>query len=101
MDDSGFTREDFIWHCKECGTENHIFKLDCNRCHRQRSNPFILKDWNCPRCHEVIFAKKDQCKKCSSRRGDWVCQACRTINFAKREICLRCHLLKPKEKLVC
>jgi hypothetical protein len=86
---------DMYWRCKEClFIGGGLFGLNCRNCGRQRSNPYTKKDWMCPRCNVSIFASKDRCKKCDSRKGDWKC-ACQFVNFASRTACKSCEAMKP------
>lgn len=85
------------WQCKDCSTINHIFKLDCNKCARTRINPYGLRDWICIKCNKTIFASKDKCLKCHSRRGDWKCNNCNYVNFANRQSCNKCHTDKVRD----
>jgi hypothetical protein len=59
-------------------------------------------EWWCSKCQFNIFAKKDACSKCGTRRpgapstptvrpGDWACSHCKTNNFAARTECYRCR----------
>ena len=90
-----FTREAFLWICKECGKEIHWFTLDCNTCHRVRDRPSA--DWTCPKCNVLIFASKDRCKKCDSKKGDWKCNGCDYVNFGTRKSCKSCNQEKEKK----
>jgi len=77
------------------------------------SNPRMKPgDWRCSSCGFVNFARRSNCKQCStdkpaqdefaapatferqSRPGDWTCE-CGYHNFAHRDHCGRCNSAKP------
>lgn len=88
--------------CKKCSTVCHIFILRCPnpQCGRQFDRPRDLQDWTCLKCNYLIFAKKDRCAKCHSRRDDWKCEHCACINFASRIACYKCKIDKPQSRFV-
>eukprot|EP00929_Paragymnodinium_shiwhaense_P104409 TRINITY_DN6880_c0_g1_i1.p1 TRINITY_DN6880_c0_g1~~TRINITY_DN6880_c0_g1_i1.p1 ORF type:complete len:292 (+),score=56.62 TRINITY_DN6880_c0_g1_i1:76-876(+) len=68
-------------------------------------------DWDCASCGLLVFASKDSCFKCGSRRpggrpaavsqrreGDWSCQFCGTLVFAQKEQCYKCGAVKEVAK---
>merc|ERR1719424_676975 len=62
-------------------------------------------DWICPDCGDLVFAKNDACRMCSSggrpgscgggkgkgKPGDWTCTSCGNLNFSKNTECRQCQ----------
>jgi len=88
------------WKCKECNSISHIFSLDCKGCGRTREHPYAKRDWMCLKCNQTIFASKEKCLKCKSKRDDWKCNNCNYINFANRKSCNKCNTNKPEQNML-
>ena len=50
--------------------------------------------------NKAISHTKNQCDKkhFDKRKGDWICPECHNLNFAFRIVCNRCSIPRPKEK---
>ncbi|XP_019059027.1 PREDICTED: zinc finger protein VAR3, chloroplastic isoform X2 [Tarenaya hassleriana] len=76
------------------------------------------KDWQCPQCKFLNFARNLKCLGCSIfseerlqqlkeeqkdhlplKKGDWICETCNFLNFAKNTRCLRCREKPPRREL--
>jgi len=93
-----------VWHqpCDACGTlnprpEGGARFPNCIFCGRLlASRACWLFDWNCLKCGDMIFAKRDRCRRCRSRPDDWKCTGCNFVNFASRASCKGCDASKFK-----
>ncbi len=62
-------------------------------------------DWDCPKCQDLNFASRSECRKCGAQKpargyggerpGDWHCPNCSDMNFASRSECRKCGTAKP------
>ncbi len=71
----------------------------------------LMDDWWCNVCNFKIYARKDSCRKCGTKRngggggggnakpkkkfpGDWICKGCNELLFANKIKCFKCNLDK-------
>ncbi|CAJ1453472.1 unnamed protein product [Effrenium voratum] len=79
------------WNCKMCGDLQFARNATCRRCGAEKpsdagltpavatapATPLAVRspggdmrpgDWNCPRCHDHVFARNEHCRRCGTTR---------------------------------
>lgn len=58
-------------------------------------------DWTCTKCYSMVFASKNACFKCGTKKNtqsyhpeDWICPNCKFVVFGSKNQC-NCGQLKP------
>ncbi len=92
---SGSNMKSGDWNCPKCKNHNFANKKVCNRTGCEEPKPRGGGRGRDSRGH-----KSDKIRGFSDsnmKPGDWNCPKCKNHNFAKREICNRCDTRKPVE----
>ena len=116
------------WACPLCQFHNYASRIVCKECTSPRpaapckdkectytrpaaqpeTTACRCGDWQCARCHTVVYAWRDRCIRCrENRQGsppirsglrdvpmlprDWICYRCEVVNFAARKACFACR----------
>jgi len=83
------------WICPKCNNHNFANKKVCNRTNCEQPKPRGGGGRGDTRGHKS--AKSKGFENPNMKPGDWNCPKCKNHNFAKREICNRCDTRKPIE----
>ena len=79
------------WQCSKCNNFNFESRMKCNRC-LELKDPKTLEEIK-KELEEKNSGDKKK-KPLIERKGDWQCPNCHNLNFAFRQQCNRCHLSK-------
>ncbi len=79
------------WQCSKCNNFNFESRIKCNRC-SELKDPKTLEEIKKETEEKNSGDKKK--KPLIERKGDWQCPNCHNLNFAFRQQCNRCHLSK-------
>ncbi len=79
------------WQCSKCNNFNFESRIKCNRC-SELKDPKTLEEIKKELEEKNLGDKKK--KPLIERKGDWQCPKCHNLNFAFRQQCNRCSLSK-------
>ena len=83
------------WVCPKCKNHNFANKKDCNRTGCEQPKPKVVGKGRDSRGHRP--GGSGGFRDSNMKPGDWNCPKCNNHNFAKREVCNRCDTRKPVE----
>jgi predicted nucleic-acid-binding Zn-ribbon protein/rRNA processing protein Gar1 len=83
------------WVCPKCKNHNFANKKVCNRTGCEQPKPKVVGRGRDSRGFRP--SKSDGFRDSNMKPGDWNCPKCKNHNFAKREVCNRCDTRKPVE----
>ena len=81
------------WICPKCKNHNFANKKVCNRSNCEQPKPRGGGGRRDPRRRE--FSQSRGYENPNMKPGDWNCPKCKNHNFAKRDVCNRCDTRKP------
>ena len=83
------------WVCPKCKNHNFANKKVCNRTGCEQPKPKVVGRGRDSRGFRP--SKSGGFRDSNMKPGDWNCPKCKNHNFAKREVCNRCDTRKPVE----
>ncbi len=81
------------WICPKCKNHNFANKKVCNRSNCEQPKPRGVSGRRDTRRRE--FGQSRGHENPNMKPGDWNCPKCKNHNFAKRDVCNRCDTRKP------
>ncbi|KAF0907064.1 hypothetical protein E2562_014668 [Oryza meyeriana var. granulata] len=65
----------------------------------------VGRDWLCPKCDFMNFAKNNMCLQCYAKRpkrqllpGEWECPRCNFLNYRRNMSCFHCEHKRPPDE---